>query len=64
MFTCCCHSIINKSIGGGGGGGGGASGLKLPPRSVEGPQNDITPELSFLEWGHDKDQDTLIEQSL
>ena len=51
------HGISITCIGGGkgGGGGGGAKGLKPPPRSAEGglspPQNDITPKLSFLEWG-------------
>ena len=42
-------------IGGGKGGGGGARGLKPPLGLLRGglapPQNDITPKLSFLEWG-------------
>ena len=38
-----------------GGGKGGARGLKPPLGLLRGglapPQNDITPKLSFLEWG-------------
>ena len=49
MFVCVgayVHVCVHVYIGGGkGGGGGGARGLKPPP------QNDITPKLSFLEWG-------------
>ena len=44
-----------KSMGSIGGGKGGARGLKPPLGLVRGglapPQNDITPKLSFLEWG-------------
>ena len=47
-----CHQWVVPGIGGG---KGGARGLKPPLGLLRGglapPQNDITPKLSFLEWG-------------